>query len=81
MARGWESKSVESQIEDRAAARSASRNDVDAAESELTRRRERLEQQKRRIARDLQAAKSEVHKVALNNALAFLDSELADLKK
>ncbi len=77
MARGWESKSVESQIED---ADRLERGEVLTPEQrELRRKRESLELSRRRVLQDLAAARSEIHRAALEKALAFLDEEIRKL--
>jgi hypothetical protein len=77
MARGWESKSVESQQHEDLgeAPRRAAGEDPEHA-----RKRESLELSRRRITRELETAKSAVHRTALENALAHLDGELAKLR-
>ena len=74
MARGWESKSVESQ-QDRTFGSGARRNE---SVDEIARRhkRESLEHSRSRVSRELEAARSPVHRTALENALKFLDEEL-----
>lgn len=75
MARGWESKSVESQqIE---TLEPDTRRRGTAEEIERTRKRESLELSRSRVKRELEAARSPVHRTALENALRFLDDELA----
>jgi hypothetical protein len=74
MARGWESKSIESQQSETLT--TEERQAVSRDELERTRKRESLEMQRRRIAHDLQSARSDVHRTALENALRFLDEEL-----
>jgi len=76
MARGWESKSVESQQSD--AAKETKRALTDE-EIERARKRESLALSRVRITRELETARSEVHRTALENALKFLDEELAKL--
>jgi hypothetical protein len=77
MARGWESKSVESQqSEDFGGER---RREGSAEEVERLRKRESLELSRRRIAHDLRGSRSPVHRTALENALKFLDDELGKL--
>lgn len=73
MARGWESKSVESQQSDDfdEPARAMSPDEAERAKN-----RERLELSRVRVARELQSATSPVHRTALKNALEFLDDEL-----
>jgi hypothetical protein len=75
MARGWESKSVESQIEDRREA-PAPRNETTQETLERTRRRESVESTRRGIVRELQAATSDVRRRSLEAALQHLDGEL-----
>lgn len=75
MARGFESKSVESQqseasYETRGRARE-SREDI-----ERKQKRESLELSRSRITRELEAATSPVRRAALENALRYLDEEL-----
>jgi len=79
MARGWESKSVESQKEEQRDARPR-RDDVAQQELELTRKRESLESSRRGIARELQATRSELRRRSLEAALAHLDTELGKLR-
>ena len=77
MARGWESKSVESQIDAaearRTAAQQAQHNQEDIS---LQRERESIELSKVRILRELEAAKHPRHREQLTAALAHLDHQL-----
>ena len=77
MARGWESKSVESQqsFEDVA----AEKKRVTAEETERAAKRASLELSRKRVARELETARSDVHRTALENALKFLDEEIGKL--
>ncbi len=78
MARGWESKSVESQIED--ADRLAQRGDsLTPEERERQQKRAGLELSRRRVLADIAAARSDVRRAALEQALAFLDDEIKKL--
>ena len=80
MARGWESKGVESQIEDRAAAGNGrSRDERWAEDRERDQRRAGLEMSRRRIARELEQSTSQTHRSALENALKFLDEQISKL--
>lgn len=73
MARGWESKSVESQqSEDFDHDRPRQSPD----EAERSRKREGLELSRRRITTELERSSSPVHRAALENALKYLDDEL-----
>lgn len=79
MARGFESKSVESQqLEERAAPRERggerTRDDL-----ERESKRHSIEISRQRVERELQTARSETHRAALQNALTHLDSELRKL--
>jgi hypothetical protein len=78
MARGWESKSVESQIED-AVARSTRVESLTSEQREIQRKRDSLEMSRRRVLRDLEAAQSPLRRISLEHALAFLDSEIRKL--
>jgi hypothetical protein len=75
MARGFESKSVESQqMEERstgARAEKPSREEI-----ERRSKRESLEMSRRRVMNELKNAKSAVHRTALENALKHLENEL-----
>ncbi len=78
MARGWESKSVESQIE--SADRSADRGvDLTPEERELRRKREGLELSRRRVVQEIATTRSALRRTALEQALAFLDEEIGRL--
>lgn len=79
MARGWESKSVESQIED--AGRPQTKHEA-ATLDDLRRQREResLESSRRRIVAELETTQSKVYRSALENALVHLDEQIAKLR-
>jgi hypothetical protein len=78
MARGWESKSVESQQNEPQPAQV--KRALTAEEMERVRKREGLELSRGRVMRELETARSEVHRTALQNALTFLDEEIAKLR-
>ena len=75
MARGWESKSIESQIE-AAEARRAGTGPVVSAE-EL--KRNSLLLSRTRILREIAAARHPRHRETLEASLKFLDEKLAEL--
>jgi hypothetical protein len=81
MARGFESKAVESQRQDAEDEREArgSRKRLDIHEIERRQKREGLELSRRRIVIELEAATSERRRDSLRAALAHLDNELAKL--
>ena len=77
MARGFESKSVESQQADRFERGPSERPSRD--ELERRSKRESLEMSRRRVQSELEASRSPVHRAALENALRYLDDELGKL--
>ena len=77
MARGWESKSVESQIEE--GRRYDQGELLTPGQREIRRKRDSLELSRRRVLQDLEAARSEVRRASLEQALAFLDEEIRKL--
>ena len=79
MARGWESKDVESQQETGPGAGSGEA--LTPEEREALRRRSSLELDRRRVLHDLEAATSPVRKASLERALAYLDGEIAKLAR
>jgi hypothetical protein len=76
MARGWESKSVESQIGDREA---RLEKDARPATTAADRERESLNLTRKRVLRDLWNAKHTRHREQLLAALRHLDDKLAGL--
>jgi hypothetical protein len=78
MARGWESKSVESQKED--AASGAERREALTSEQRAIKlRREGFELSRRRVLHDLETAQSPIRRHSLELGLAFLDEEIGKL--
>ena len=80
MARGWESKSVEQQLEERLEQRSAARPVVSAEQQERNRKREGLVLSRRRLGQQLDAATNPRHRQMLQEALAEVDRQLAFFK-
>ncbi|MGZ8831492.1 MAG: hypothetical protein ACXW2Q_14070 [Thermoanaerobaculia bacterium] len=78
MARGWESKSVESQIEDKQKTWSR-KHVVSREELEVTRKRESLESSRRGLLKELESTKSDRLRRSLQAALKHLDVELKKL--
>jgi hypothetical protein len=79
MARGWESKSVEAQI-DMAETRNASAKShsaINPRQLELVRKRETLLLSRTRVMRELDSAQNPRYKGILNKALADLEAQLA----
>jgi hypothetical protein len=82
VARGWESKSVEEQM-DAAESRKAvaARPKLSEAQLRIERDRESIELSRGRILRELQAARHPRHREQLSQALNFLDERLSNLQK
>lgn len=80
MARGWESKSVEDQVQ-----QSQSKNNrekkaqASPAEIDVNRRREVLLLSRKRVERELESSQNARYTEQLNRALADLDAQLAKL--
>jgi hypothetical protein len=80
MARGWESKAVESQMEAAATRREQSRvSQLQAAEIDLQRERESLELSRTRVLQDLAKAENPRYREQLQRSLMFLEEKLAGL--
>jgi hypothetical protein len=80
MARGWESKSVEGQVEEHQAATTGKKKQLTAEQIESRRKRDVLMLSRSRVQKDLQTSSNPRHRDQLNNALADLDSQIAALK-
>jgi hypothetical protein len=80
MARGWESKSVEAQVQDlqEKEFEKPSRN-LTAGQLESQRRRQLLMLSRARVQHDLQLAQDPRYREQLNRALADLEAQLAGL--
>jgi hypothetical protein len=76
MARGWESKSIESQQED-AATRRSTRPALTPEQQAAQQKKTALELSRARLADDLSRATSPNHRGMLEHALANLDEQLA----
>jgi hypothetical protein len=80
MSRGWESKSVESQMEDAALKRNAARRTpLTDDEIRISRERESLQLSRTRVLKDLEAATHPRRRQQLQAALNHLDQKLAAL--
>ena len=78
MARGWESKSVESQIEDRRDSRPRT-EETSREDLALKRKRESLESSRRGLLRELESATSDLRRASLSAALQHIETELKNL--
>lgn len=80
MARGWESKSVESQIESAEIRREQSAaQKITAEQIEKQRQREAFQLHRVRVLHDLQAARNSSYREQLEAALQHLDKRIAEL--
>ena len=79
VARGWESKNVESQQEEASRSKPGHRP-MTAEELARAAQRRSLELSRKRVADDLSRASVPAHRKMLEHALASLDAELAELK-
>ena len=80
MARGWESKSIETQIdmaEDRTAVARA--KVLSQVSLDLLRKKESILMSRTRVVRDLETAQNPRYRAVLNKALADLDAQLSTL--
>jgi hypothetical protein len=82
MARGWESKSVESQIESAAEFRQAASASAQVTAEQITRERERntLRLSRTRVLHDLETATNARYREQLKAALQHLEKKLAALE-
>ena len=81
MARGFESKSVQSQWQDaEAQAELKTKARREPQEIELDKKRESLQLSRSRVVHDLETTTSENRKGSLKAALAHLDGEIAKLR-
>jgi hypothetical protein len=85
MARGWESKAVEDQIQDQAQGsqlriKSDSRDPLTPVQLDVRRRREVLVLSRSRVQTDLQASQAGRYQDQLHRALADLDAQISELK-
>jgi hypothetical protein len=82
MARGWESKAVESQIE-AAESRNAHRTRPSLTPEQLNKQREResLELSRTRVMQDLASASNPKYRALLERSLQYLDEKLSALDR
>jgi hypothetical protein len=79
VARGWESKSVENQIEDARADAREPRPAKTAEQRERETKRTSLQLARAQVLQDLQVACDRRHRALLEQTLAHLDTEIAKL--
>jgi hypothetical protein len=81
MARGWESKSVESQIESAESQVCPSREQIGAEELVVLRKKENLMLSRTRVLKDLETSQNPRYRNLMEKALADLDAELLRLER
>ena len=79
MARGWESKAVEDQIAASEERKSAAKRAMTPDELERDSRRQGLLLSRAKIAGDIERARDERHRAALQQALDYIDSQIDSL--
>ena len=79
MARGWESKDVESQVEETQAPRQAPSGAKSAEQIDRERQRKDLELSRTRIVNELASATHPNHRKSLEAALAHLEKKISEL--
>ncbi|HLZ92046.1 MAG TPA: hypothetical protein VKQ28_10045 [Candidatus Acidoferrum sp.] len=80
MARGWESKDVEAQVESKEGTKTSSGREPKSAEQQIREQDiQQLQLSRTRIANDLNTATHPNHRKSLEAALAHLDRKIADL--
>ena len=78
MARGWESKSVEDQLEENQRARQEAATVLHSPKAiEVKQKRETLLLQRSRLLEQMQTPRSEAHRQMLVSSLQAIDAELA----
>jgi len=81
VARGWESKSVEEQIASARARNGQPRLELTPEQIENERKRDSLLLQRTRVVHDLEKCQDPRYRKTLESGLAYLESQLAKLKK
>ena len=79
MARGFESKQVEAQQEEAQRGRKPARPELSVAQKDAQARRQTLQLARTRAAADLSRATAAAHKRMLEEAIAALNAQLAEL--
>jgi hypothetical protein len=80
MARGWESKDVEAQVESKESPKASPRHDPKSAEQQVREQDiKQLQLSRTRITNDLATATHPNHRKSLEAALAHLDKKISDL--
>jgi predicted component of type VI protein secretion system len=80
MARGWESKSVEQQQEERSVRQESIRAPISHDEQQRNRKRDGLLLSRERLTQQLQTAVNPRHRQMLEQSIAELDRQLSSFK-
>jgi uncharacterized protein involved in exopolysaccharide biosynthesis len=80
MARGWESKAVEQQQEERSEPRKTVRPRISPEQQQLNRKLEGLRLSRERLNQQLQASANPRHRQMLEQSIAELDNQLSSLQ-
>jgi hypothetical protein len=81
VARGWESKSVQEQIQAADARRGITQPHLSAEQLENERKRDGLMLQRTRILHNLETCSSERYRKTLSDGLSFLESQIEALSR
>lgn len=81
MARGWESKSVEQQQEERTQQRDSVHVPVSAEQQEKNRKREGLMLSRQRLSQQLQTVCNSRHRQMLEQSIAEVDRQLSSIEQ
>ncbi len=79
MARGWESKSIESQIESANARRGISHARLTPEQLEAERKKDALLLQRKRVLHDLETCRDARYRKTLESGLSYLETQLSAL--
>lgn len=79
MARGWESKSVEAQIEESTSDSSANQENISPDERQALIKKNDLLLSRRRVVQQLEGSTNERYSEFLQRSLAALEAQIADL--
>jgi hypothetical protein len=79
MARGWESKSVQGQIESAKAHHGNPRVKLSPEQMEIERKRDSLLLHRTRVLNDLESCENPRYRKTLEDGLAYLERQLAEL--
>ena len=79
MARGWESKSIQEQIEAARARNGESKPHLSPEQIEIARKCDSLLLQRTRVMRDLDNCRDERYRKTLSDGLAYLEAQLTEL--